>query len=314
MSGTGGRRVIRAARIAGLMAAMLVVAGAVTVGLRPGARPATAGTPVVEIHSAHGASFAPALQGKRPLFILALGSDARPGQRVDRQRADSIHLIGIDRSRTHATILGFPRDSWVHIPGFGTSKINSAMVDGGPALMVKTIESITGIRIDFWMLTSFGGLRRMVDYIGGLTVTVPYAMHDRYSGADFKAGPIHMRGWQALAFARNRHDTPNGDFSRSQNQGRLFLAALAQLGKQFPGNPAVLFTWISAGWRNVSTDLPPSTLLDLALTATQVEPGNVNNLVVPGSTGTAGGASVVFVSSSAHALYADMRKDGLAGR
>ena len=54
-------------------------------------------------------------------------------------------LIGIDRSRTHATILGFPRDSWVHIPGFGTSKINSAMVDGGPALMVKTIESITGI-------------------------------------------------------------------------------------------------------------------------------------------------------------------------
>src|SRR5207244_2985632 len=152
-----------------------------------------------------------------------------------------------------------PRDSWVHIPGFVTSKINSARVDGGPALMVKTIESITGIRVDFWMLTSFGGLRRMVDHIGGLTVTVPYAMHDRYSGANFKAGPIHMRGWQALAFARNRHDTPNGDFSRSQNQGRLFLAALAQLGRQFPANPAVLFTWISAGWRNVSTDLPPGT-------------------------------------------------------
>ena len=117
---------IRATRIAGLMAAMLIVAAAVTIGFRPGARPATAGTPVVEIHAAHGASFVAALQGKRPLFILALGSDARPGQRVDRQRADSIHLIGIDRSRTHATILGFPRDSWVHIPGFGTSKINSA--------------------------------------------------------------------------------------------------------------------------------------------------------------------------------------------
>ena len=79
-------------------------------------------------------------------------------------------------------------------------------------------------------------------------------------------------------------------------------------------NPAVLFTWLSAGWRNVSTDLPPSTLLDLALTATQVKPGNVNNLVVPGRAGSAGAASVVFVSSSAHSLFADMRKDGLAGR
>ena len=50
------------------------------------------------------------------------------------------------------------------------------------------------------------------------------------------------------------------------------------------------------------------------LTAAQVEPGHVNNLVVPGSTGTAGGASVVFVSSSARSVFADMRKDGLAGR
>jgi LCP family protein required for cell wall assembly len=267
------------------------------------------------IHSAHGASFVPTMKGHKPLFILALGSDARPGQRIDRQRCDSIHIIGVDASRTHATILGFPRDSWVQIPGFGTSKINSAMVDGGPPLMVKTIESITRIHIDFWMLTSFGGLRRMVDWIGGLEVNIPYPMHDSYSGANFDhAGLMHLRGWQALAFARNRHDTPRGDFSRSQNQGRLFMAALAELGDKFRRDPTVVFQWISAGWQNVQTDLQATTLLDLAVTATQVDPSNVNNLVVPGTTGNVGGASVVFIGGGASSIYKDMRVDGVAGR
>jgi LCP family protein required for cell wall assembly len=298
------------------MAALLLVAGTVTFGLRPRSQPAAAAAwDTVVIHSAHGASFVPALKGHKPLFILALGSDARPGQAIGGQRADSIHIIGIDASRTRATILGFPRDSWVNIPGHGTSKINNSMVFGGPGLMVRTLESITGIHIDFWMLTSFGGLTHMVDWIGGLTVSIPYPMHDRYSGANFpKAGPRHLRGWQALALARNRHDTPRGDFSRSQNQGRIFLGALAELGKEFKQDPTVLFRWISAGWRNFQTDLPPSTLLDLAITATQVNPKNVKNLVVPGSTGTVGGASVVFISGSAASIYADMRRDGIAGR
>jgi LCP family protein required for cell wall assembly len=297
------------------MAVLLSVAAVVTVGFRPASRSAAAAPwATVEIHSAHGASFVPALRGHRALFILALGSDARPGQRIDRERADSIHIIGIDKSRTHASILGFPRDSWVAIPGHGHGKINSAMVDGGPDLMVRTIESITGIRIDFWILTSFQGLRHMVDWIGGLTVNIPYPMHDRYSGANFKkAGPMHLRGWQALAFARNRHDTPRGDFSRSQNQGRLFMAALAQLGKQFKEDPSVLFTWISAGWRNIRTDLPAPTVLDLAITATQVNPKNVNNVVVPGTTGFQGSASVVYISGSARSIYADMRRDGVVG-
>jgi LCP family protein required for cell wall assembly len=294
------------------MTALFIVGGTVAFGLRGHQAPAMA-SDAVEIHSAHGASFVPALQGKRPLFILALGSDARPHQAIAHQRSDSIHIIGVDAKRHRATILGFPRDSWVSIPGHGHDKINAAMVDGGPALTVRTIESMTGIHIDFWMLTSFRGLKKMVDWIGGLNVDVPYPMHDRYSGADFRKGRAHMRGYQALAFARNRHDTPNGDFSRSQNQGRLFLAALSDLGKEFAKDPTKLFTWISAGWRNMQTDLSPQTLLDLAITATQVNPKKVKNLVVPGSTGMEGSASVVFISGAARSIYADMRKDGVVG-
>ncbi len=302
----------RPARLIGAMAALFVAAAAMAVGLR-GRPPAAQAEDTIELHAAHGASFVPAIEGKRPLFILALGSDARPGEPISRERSDSIHIIGVDAKRHRATILGFPRDSWVSIPGHGHAKINEAMVDGGPELTVRTIEAITGIHIDFWMLTSFRGLEHMVDWIGGVNVNVPYAMHDRYSGANFARGRTHMRGWQALAFARNRHDTPNGDFSRSQNQGTLFLSALSDLGKRFAQDPTELFRWISAGWRNVQTDLSPSTLLDLAITATKVDPKNVTNLVVPGSTGTEGAASVVFISGAAGAIYRDMRKDGVVG-
>ena len=100
------------------MAALLAVGALVVTGSHPRPRAANAASALpVMIRSAHGASFMPAIKGKRALFILALGSDARPGQSITRQRADSIHIIGVNKDRTRATILGFPRDSWVKISG-----------------------------------------------------------------------------------------------------------------------------------------------------------------------------------------------------
>jgi polyisoprenyl-teichoic acid--peptidoglycan teichoic acid transferase len=307
------RRVPAALAAAGVALALVAVVVAVGPQGRPGLAAHAAEPPLVEIHAAHGASYVPALEGKRPLFILVLGSDARQGEQVARLRADSIHIVGINLRQRKASILGFPRDSYVPIPGHGSSKINNAMTFGGPQLMVSTVERLTGIRMDFWLLTSFKGLRQMVDAVGGVTVKVPYPMHDPYSGANFRAGPQRMGGAKALAFARNRHDTPNGDFSRSLNQGVLMLSALTELRKDFGKSPTVLFRWIAALWRGVQSDLPAKTLFDLALTATQVRPSSVKNVVVPGSTGTAGGASVVFISGSARQLYNDIRRDGVIG-
>jgi LCP family protein required for cell wall assembly len=299
------------------MVAVATLVGVVVVrglGAVPTSTPALAQSAAVEIHSAHGSSFVPALEGKRPLFILVMGSDARPGEPILRERSDSIHIIGVNRERTKATILGFPRDSWVPIPGHGTTKINAAMQFGGPDLMVATIENLTGIHIDFWMLTSFDGIQRMVEGIKGLVVNVPYAMHDQYSHANFSAGKHRLKGWQVLAFARNRHDTPNGDFSRSYNQGILFLSALTQLRSQFRKDPAALFSWMTSAWRNMNTDLSPETLVDLAISATQVPADHVTNLVVPASTGTVGAASVVFISGSASSVFRDLRADGVVGK
>ena len=308
-------RVSRPVRATAAAVAAILVAGLGASAIRHAwTHPAIASADVLEIHAVHGASFVPALEGKRPLFILALGSDARPGQRVTGQRSDSIHIIGIDAARHRATILGFPRDSWVPIPGHGVGKITTALSFGGPPLVARTIEHLTGIRIDFWALTSFPGMIHMVDGIGGLNVFVPQLMHDSFSGAFFRRGPRHLNGSQALAFARDRHDFSSGDITRSRNQGILLMAALARLHKVFSTRPSELLAWIAVFWRNIGTDLSPQTVWDLALAATRVPVRNVNNLVVPSGTGTVGSQSVVFIQPGAQRLYADMRRDGVIGR
>jgi LCP family protein required for cell wall assembly len=200
---------------------------------------AQTGTPA-QIGHAGDASFLPGfaeVAGRRTLFYLAIGSDARPGvcEPVERCLADSIHLIGINPRRGGASILGFPRDSYVPIPGVGTQKINNALFAGGPELVVQTIEELVGVDINSYFLTSFAGLRHMVNSVGGVEVEIPYAMSDPSSGAVFEAGPQELDGKQALAFARNRKSTPNGDFSRSENQGLVMLERWSSSGRTSGG-------------------------------------------------------------------------------
>ena len=96
-------------------------------------------------------SFVPA-EGK--IFVLVIGNDARYGN-PDQSRADAIHLVGINIDKMRGGILNFPRDSWVPIPGHGTSKINDALYEGGPQLLAQTLEGLTGIHIDYWVMTGF---------------------------------------------------------------------------------------------------------------------------------------------------------------
>jgi polyisoprenyl-teichoic acid--peptidoglycan teichoic acid transferase len=303
-------------KLAALLAVPAAVAGSVVVtGIAGGPPPARAQTPAVEIGRVQKASYVAPARGKDPLVVLALGSDARPGVclPVERCLADSIHLVTVNRDEGAATILGFPRDSYVNIPGVGQGRINEALHAGGPELVVRTVEEITGIPIDYYLLTSFEGLPRMVKEIGGLEVNVPYPMNDPSSGAVFDEGPQVLEGREVLAFSRNRKDTPNGDFSRSENQGLVLLGALEQLHEEFRRNPAVLFTWIVAGAQNMQSDLSFGELFDLGLTALAVDPARVENLVVPGGIGMAGTASIVVLSESAEDLYRDLEDDGLIG-
>jgi LCP family protein required for cell wall assembly len=299
-------------------ATILVVLGGLVGWIAAGALlaepPARAQTPSpMQLGHAGQASYLPGFDGKRPIFVLAIGSDARPGvcEPVEKCLADSIHLIGVNPRKQGASILGLPRDSYVDVPGVGTRKINDSLFYGGPELVVQTVEELVGVEIDYYLLTSFHGLRRMVNGVGGIEVEIPYAMNDAASGAVFAAGPQMLDGRQALAFARNRKDTPNGDFSRSENQGRLILGALERFRKDVRRNPLSLFTWLTSGLRNIQTELSAGEVFDLALAALTIEPNRVVNRVTPGGIGFAGEASVVQLGSDADAIFADIADDGL---
>ncbi|MEW6059637.1 MAG: LCP family protein [Actinomycetota bacterium] len=266
--------------------------------------------PLFQFGRAH-AEYLPTLSGTRPIFILFIGSGAREGEDVEHSLADSIHIVSLNPARHRAAILGIPRDTWVDIPGYGSGKINTAMVYGGPQLLVQTIESLTGVNLDYWALTTFWGFTKMIYNIGGLTVDVPFPMHDRYSYSDFDPGVQMLNGPDALAFARDRHSLPQGDFGRSENGGRLVVAALTQFRKEFSKDPSRMFTWIAAGIRNVQTDVPLDEVLSLAFTASTVNPKYVQNMVAPGLTGMAGDTSVVNLTADAQTIFQDLRNDGL---
>lgn len=271
-------------------------------------------TPFLQLEQAR-AGYVPALDGPTPIFILVLGSDARPGEEITGQRADSIHVVAINPAKHRATIVGIPRDSWVEIPGYGTDKINAAMTFGGPDLVVKTVEGLLGIRMDYWALTWFEGFRAMIDDIGGLSVDVPFDVRDPYSRADLTAGLQTLNGRDALAFARARHALPTGDFGRSENQGLLLVSALAQFRKEFGKDPSRLLDWVGAGLRNMRTDVPIDQLLRLAFTASTLNPKRVANVVLPGGTGMAGGTSVVNLEQAAlQAIASDLADDGLLSK
>jgi LCP family protein required for cell wall assembly len=258
------------------------------------------------------AAFAPGLPSNGPLFVLVIGSDARPGRSAVNARADSIHIVGVNPSRGRVSIVGVPRDSWVSIPGSGTNKINAALVQGGPELLVRTVEQVSRIHIDAYVLTAFVGFERLVDAVGGLDVTIPYAIDDASAGAHLQRGPEHLNRSEALAFARARHDVPAGDFSRSFNQGRLMIAALATLRQQVAnGRLAALLPWVLAGSRSLHTDLSLAQIFELLLAAPAFEPSRVRNEVASGSGTTIGGLSVVVLGERARALFRDLRGDAV---
>jgi LCP family protein required for cell wall assembly len=243
------------------------------------------------------------------VFVLIVGSDARPGQDLHKTRTDSLHVVAIDPATKSGTIIGIPRDTYVEIPGKGEAKINTAMGSGGPQLLMQTVRNFTGLPIEYYVLTGFQGFSEMVDEMGGVDVYVPRNMNDKYSGAHFQEGYHHFDGEQALAFCRDRHSVAYGDFTRSENQGRLMLATLAKMRSEVDDDSG-LRHWLSVLARHAEFDAPTAELETLAALVRRIDPSWLQNVVMPGKTGTAsGGQSVVYPTEAAAAMWGDLRDD-----
>ena len=243
------------------------------------------------------------------VWVLALGSDARPGEDPMRTRADAIQLVGVDLATGRGAVIGIPRDSWVPVPGFGHDRANAGLTLGGPQLMAETVARLVGVRPDYVLLTTFGGLKGVVRTLGGVTVRSRLAFTDDNMPGRVRQGRNRLDDSGALFFARARHYLPAGDFDRSANQQELLRGLLRGLRAR-ADEPGFMERALVTAVSRLRTDLPPAELYRLAQAATQVVPEQVQGCVVRGSYGTVGGASIVFPDvAQARRLGADAKDD-----
>ncbi len=149
---------------------------------------------------------------------------------------DTVMLVHISEDRDRASVVSLPRDSYAEMPehtdlNSGRKhhahpvKLNAAYAEGGPSLTVRTVESMTGVKIDHYLEVDFTSFMRTVDAVGGVQICTTRPVKDAYTGLDLAAGTHELDGGQALQYVRSRHIDGAADIGRMQRQQR-FLAAL----------------------------------------------------------------------------------------
>jgi LCP family protein required for cell wall assembly len=215
---------------------------------------------------------------QKPLNILLLGSDTRQGQTGHiggdtPGLSDTTILLHISGDRKLAYGVSLPRDAMVNRPscerkdGQGTdpgglSMFNAAYAVGGPACTVKTVEELTNIRINHFVVIDFNGFRKMVDALGGVEVCVPKEVNDTTGHIYLPAGTYDVRGQRALDYVRVRHGiSDNGDIGRMKRQ-QTFLASMANKAVSAGTlvNPVRLVKFLDAATKSLTTDTGLSSL------------------------------------------------------
>ena len=242
------------------------------------------------------------------LTLLLLGSDDGPprGGDLRNARADAFHLLFVSGDRQHASFVSIPRDSWVDVAGWGTTRIN-ACLNNGPDGCVETVEGEFGVEVDGYLLTSMNGLKGAFEEFGGVTVDVTTPLFN--GGQDIaETGPQTLSGSQTLTYARDRKNRSGGDFQRSQAQSELLAIAHRQVSEA--GSIERVIEAVTALRRHTVTDLSGPELLRLGFEAMRLPPENVSRELVPAGVGRAGAASVVFLDAAAYDLIDDAAADG----
>jgi LCP family protein required for cell wall assembly len=165
---------------------------------------------------------------------------------------DTMILVRIPHDGRHAVAISLPRDLYVALPeGYGRHKLNSAFaraknttmqrlaaqgldpatvraesIAAGRKLLLEAVRDLTGVGIDHYAEINLLGFSLLTDAVGGVEVCLRAPVRDRFSGADFPAGPQLISGPEALAFVRQRHGLPRGDLDRIVRQ-QAYLASLA---------------------------------------------------------------------------------------
>lgn len=168
--------------------------------------------------------------GKERVNILLMGVDSRERTPDELPRSDTMLIVSIDPVGRNYTLFSVLRDTYVEIPGYGSSRVNAALAYGGPSLAMQTVSRFTGLPIDYYVITDFEGFIGLVDAVGGVEFEVEKDMYYRDPADKGKYDINLQKGWQhldgekALQYVRFRYDAMS-DYTRTERQ-RKFLAAL----------------------------------------------------------------------------------------
>lgn len=193
---------------------------------------------------------------------LIVGSDSRSdGAIADTttagQRADSVMVLHkAENGQTSLTSL--PRDTYVNIPGYGEDKINASYAYGGAKLLVKTVEGLTKMKINHYVEVGMGGVKNVVDAVGGVEACLDYDVDDHDSGLIWNTAQgkcQQVNGEKALAFSRMRKSDPTGDIGRGLRQRAIISAAVKKaMSPSTLLNPSATSKLVDAGTGSLTVD------------------------------------------------------------
>ncbi|MFV2175194.1 LCP family protein [Actinomadura sp. LOL_016] len=236
--------------------------------------------------------------------ILMLGSDTRAGANAeygrqmkdDPPRSDTMILLHLSPGGEQAMAISFPRDLMVQrpecedregktVPGSGRVQINSAFTVGGATCVIKTLESMTDIRIDHFVQVDFNGFKNITKAIGGVPVCLPKDVNDQKSGLKLTKGKHEIEGDVALAYVRARYSLGDGtDTSRIKRQQK-FLGALASkvMSAGVLTNPKALLDLLNATTESLTMDseLTVGAMRDIAQGMQGLSSGKLRFVTVP---------------------------------
>lgn len=192
---------------------------------------------------------APALAGvgewEGGFNVLVVGSDTRVGQgdqfgETDGELNDVNLLVHVAENHDHATVISFPRDTLVDVPGCDQedgslssertmTPLNQTWSIGGLPCVARTLENLTGLEIGYAGVMTFTGVAQLSTAVGGVEVCINEPIEDPWSGLNLPEAGYHtLEGGQALAFLRTRKGVGDGsDLARISSQ-QVYMSALVR--------------------------------------------------------------------------------------
>ncbi|MGW6355024.1 LCP family protein [Streptomyces sp. NPDC055092] len=263
--------------------------------------------------------------------ILLIGSDSRAGagnRKYGRdsgtQRSDTTILLHISADHKRAIAVSLPRDLMVEIPSCRTPRgtrsgpkfamFNYAFEQGGSACTIRTVEKLTGIRVEHHMVVDFSGFKDMVDAVDGVEVCLKEPMNDRAARLKLPAGKQTLNGEQALGFVRARKSLGNGSDTDRMDRQQKFLGALVNKvqSNQVLLNPTKLYPVLDAATSSLTTDPGLASLrglYNLVRVTRDIPTESVQFLTVPRRSYIYNANRDQLVQPAAEQLFTQLRTD-----